>query len=86
MIGYDIVFQERIKREIYQNELRLQIEEKRRLATMREEQERKEQELENKRLEQQLLRMQEEQLRDEQRRNRRDLVCLNYAERCITYY
>lgn len=60
LIGYDIVFQERIKREIYQNELRLQIEEKRRLATMREEQERKEQELENKRLEQQLLRMQEE--------------------------
>lgn len=68
---------ERIKREIYQNELRLQIEEKRRLATMREEQERKEQELENKRLEQQLLRMQEEQLRDEQRRNRRDLIRRN---------
>ncbi|XP_017781895.1 PREDICTED: trichohyalin isoform X2 [Nicrophorus vespilloides] len=68
---------ERIKREIYQNELRLQIEEKRRIVAMREEQERREQELENRRLEQQLLRMQEEQLRDEQRRNRREQMRRN---------
>jgi hypothetical protein len=63
---------ERVKRENYQKELRLQIEEKRRLQAMREEQERREQELENKRLEQQLLRMREEQAVEEQRRCRRD--------------
>lgn len=67
----DDLERERLKRESYQNELRLQIEEKRRLQLMREEQERREQELENRRLEQQLLRMQEEQLIDEQRRSRR---------------
>jgi hypothetical protein len=67
-----LLLQERIKRENYQKELRLQIEEKRRLQAMREEQERREQELENKRLEQQLLRMREEQAVEEQRRCRRD--------------
>jgi hypothetical protein len=67
-----LLLQERVKRENYQKELRLQIEEKRRLQAMREEQERREQELENKRLEQQLLRMREEQAVEEQRRCRRD--------------
>lgn len=66
-----LLFQERLKREVYQAELRMQIEEKRRMAALRDEQERREQELENRRLEQQLLRMQEEELM-EQRRSRRD--------------
>ncbi|XP_068894991.1 putative uncharacterized protein DDB_G0271982 isoform X4 [Tenebrio molitor] len=71
---------ERIKRENYQKELRLQIEEKRRLQAMREEQERREQELENKRLEQQLLRMREEQAVEEQRRCRRDDQMRRHSE------
>ncbi|XP_044746342.1 uncharacterized protein LOC123307918 isoform X2 [Coccinella septempunctata] len=58
---------ERKKRETYNHELRLQIEEKRRLQAMKDEQERREQELENRRLEQQLLRMQEEALNDDHR-------------------
>ncbi|XP_045478509.1 uncharacterized protein LOC123683471 isoform X2 [Harmonia axyridis] len=58
---------ERKKRELYNHELRLQIEENRRLQLMKDEQERREQELENKRLEQQLLRMQEEALSDDLR-------------------
>ncbi|KAF5307199.1 hypothetical protein FQR65_LT00715 [Abscondita terminalis] len=57
---------ERLKREVYQAELRQQIEEKRRLAAIRDEQERRERELENRRFEQQLLKMQEEQYREEQ--------------------
>lgn len=65
-------FKERLKRDTYQRELRLQIEEKRRFQAMREEQDRREQELENRRLEQQLLRMQEEEAIEEQRRCRRD--------------
>lgn len=65
-------FQEKIKCENYQHELRMQIEEKRRLQAMREEQERREQELANRRLEQQLLRIHEEQAAEEQRRSRRD--------------
>lgn len=71
LVGTIYIFKERLKREVYQAELRKQIEEKRRLAALREEQERREQELENRRLEQQLLRMQEEELM-EQRRSRRD--------------
>ncbi|XP_044265384.1 nucleoporin nup211 [Tribolium madens] len=71
---------ERIKRDNYQRELRLQIEEKRHLQAMREEQERREQELENKRLEQQLLRMQEEQAIEEQRRCRRDEQMRRHSE------
>ncbi|XP_063905326.1 trichohyalin isoform X2 [Zophobas morio] len=71
---------ERIKRDNYQRELRLQIEEKRRLQAMREEQERREQELENRRLEQQLLRMQEEQAVEEQRRCRRDEQMRRHSE------
>lgn len=64
--------QERLKREAYQHDLRLQIEEKRHLAAMREEQERRERDLENRRLEQQLMRMREEQYQEEQRRQRRN--------------
>ncbi|XP_023013916.2 uncharacterized protein isoform X4 [Leptinotarsa decemlineata] len=71
---------ERLKRDAYQYELRLQIEEKRRLQQMRDEQERREQELENKRLEQQLLRMQEERAIDEQRRNCRDEQMRRHSE------
>lgn len=52
---------ERLKREAYQLELRQQIDEKRRLTALRDEQDRREQELENRRFEQQLLKMQEEQ-------------------------
>ncbi|GJQ79137.1 hypothetical protein Trydic_g5390 [Trypoxylus dichotomus] len=63
---FDEIQKERLKRETYQQELRNQIEEKRRLTELRQEQERREQERENRRLEQQLLRMQEEQLREEQ--------------------
>lgn len=65
------IFQERLKRESYQHELRMQIEEKRHLAALREEQERRERDLENCRLEQQLLRMREEQAQEDQRRQRR---------------
>ncbi|XP_050498369.1 uncharacterized protein LOC114337039 isoform X7 [Diabrotica virgifera virgifera] len=62
----DELERERLKRDAYQRELRLQIEEKRRLQQMREEQERRERDLENKRLEQQLLRMQEERMIEDQ--------------------
>ncbi|XP_022911851.1 uncharacterized protein [Onthophagus taurus] len=68
----DVAQRERLKREAYQQELRMQIEEKRRLVELREEQERIEQERENRRLEQQLIRMQEEQIREEQIRAIRD--------------
>lgn len=61
-----------MKRETYQHELRLQIDEKRRLATLRDEQERHERELENRRLEQQLMRMREEQAQEDQRRQSRN--------------
>lgn len=61
-----------MKRETYQAELRQQIEEKRKIATFKQEQEKREQELENRKLELQILRMQEEQFRDDQRRSRRD--------------
>lgn len=79
-----------MKREIYQTELRNQIEEKRHLAALREEQDRREQELENRRLEQQLLRMQDEQIRDEQRRNRRDEQLSSFklmmdSDTCLRY-
>ncbi|CAH1114550.1 unnamed protein product [Psylliodes chrysocephalus] len=62
----DELERERMKRDAYQRELRLQIEEKRMMQQMREEQERRERDLENKRLEQQLLRMQEERLVEDQ--------------------
>lgn len=81
----DELERERLKRELYQAELRQQIEEKRRLAALREEQDRREQELENRRLEQQLLRMQEEQIRDEQRRNRRDEQFRRHSEEFRNY-
>ncbi|KAG5879521.1 hypothetical protein JTB14_029887, partial [Gonioctena quinquepunctata] len=71
---------ERLKRDTYQRELRLQIEEKRRLQQVRDDQERREQDLENKRLEQQLLRMQEERAIDEQRRSRRDEQMRRHSE------
>lgn len=58
---------ERRKREMYNRELQIQIEEKRRMQAMRDEQDRKEQELENRRLQQQLLRMQEEAMADSPR-------------------
>ncbi|XP_030745576.1 uncharacterized protein LOC115874533 isoform X2 [Sitophilus oryzae] len=71
---------ERMKREAYQRELRLQIEEKRRLQSMRDEQERRERELENRRLEQQLLRMQEEQAVEEQRRQHRSELFRRHSD------
>ncbi|KAJ8934131.1 hypothetical protein NQ314_013590 [Rhamnusium bicolor] len=71
---------ERLKRESYQHELRMQIEEKRRLQHLREEQERREQDLENRRLEQQLLRIQEERMVEEQKRNRRDEQMRRHSE------
>lgn len=80
-----LIIQERLKRELYQAELRNQIEEKRHLAALREEQDRREQELENRRLEQQLLRMHDEQIRDEQRRNRRDEQYRRYNEDYLTH-
>ncbi|KAK9891197.1 hypothetical protein WA026_013511 [Henosepilachna vigintioctopunctata] len=63
---------ERKKRETYNYELRMQIEEKRRLQAIKDEQDRREQELENKRLEQQLLRMQEEALVDDPKSSREE--------------
>ncbi|XP_018561742.1 trichohyalin-like [Anoplophora glabripennis] len=71
---------EKLKQEVYQHELRLQIEEKHRLQQMRVEQERREQELGNRRLEQQLLRMQEERMIEEQRRSRRDEQMRRHSE------
>ncbi|XP_076266982.1 uncharacterized protein LOC143200446 isoform X2 [Rhynchophorus ferrugineus] len=71
---------ERLKREAYQRELRIQIEEKRHLQAMREEQERRERELENRRLEQQLLRMQEEQAAEEQRRAHRSELLRRHSD------
>ncbi|XP_057666896.1 trichohyalin-like isoform X4 [Diorhabda carinulata] len=76
----DELERERLKREAYQRELRLQIEEKRRLQQMREEQEMKERELENKRLEQQLLRMQEERMIEEQFREHRQEQMRRHSE------
>uniref|UniRef100_A0AAR5QFL3 Uncharacterized protein n=1 Tax=Dendroctonus ponderosae TaxID=77166 RepID=A0AAR5QFL3_DENPD len=71
---------ERLKREAYQHDLRLQIEEKRHLAAMREEQERRERDLENRRLEQQLMRMREEQFQEEQRRQRRNELMRRHSD------
>ncbi|KAK4885453.1 hypothetical protein RN001_001724 [Aquatica leii] len=71
---------ERLKREVYQAELRQQIEEKRRLAALREEQERRERELENRRFEQQLLKMQEEQYREEQYRTQKNQMFRRTSE------
>lgn len=76
----DNLERERLKRETYQHELRLQIEEKRHLHAMRDDQERRERELENKRLEQQVLRMQEEQMVEEQRRARRDDLMRRHSD------
>ncbi|XP_056648112.1 trichohyalin isoform X1 [Diorhabda sublineata] len=76
----DELERERLKREAYQRELRLQIEEKRRLQQMREEQEMKERELENKRLEQQLLRMQEERMIEEQFREHKQEQMRRHSE------
>ncbi|KAJ8925851.1 hypothetical protein NQ315_009703 [Exocentrus adspersus] len=71
---------ERLKCESYQHELRMQIEEKRRLQLMRDEQERREQEVANRRLEQQLLRMQEERMIEEQKRSHRDEQMRRHSE------
>lgn len=76
----DNLERERLKRETYQHELRLQIEEKRHLHAMRDDQERRERELENKRLEQQVLRMQEEQMVEEQRRARRNDLMRRHSD------
>ncbi|KAF5302016.1 hypothetical protein FQA39_LY10486 [Lamprigera yunnana] len=64
----DFLERERLKRETYQAELRQQIEEKKRLSALRNEQERRERDVENRRFEQQMLKMQEEQYREEQYR------------------
>ncbi|XP_066143688.1 uncharacterized protein [Euwallacea fornicatus] len=76
----DELERERLKREAYQHELRLQIEEKRRLTAMRDEQERRERELENRRLEQQLMRMREEQMQEDQRRQRRNELMRRHSD------
>ncbi|KAL3289211.1 hypothetical protein HHI36_003645 [Cryptolaemus montrouzieri] len=65
---------ERKKRDAYNYELRLQIEDNRRMKAIKDEQDRREQELENRRLEQQLLRMQEEALVDDVKSSRDDQV------------
>ncbi|KAL1501199.1 hypothetical protein ABEB36_006573 [Hypothenemus hampei] len=71
---------ERLKREAYQRELRLQIEEKRQLAALREKQDRRERELENRRLERQLVRMRDEQTQDEQWRQRRNELMRRHSD------
>ncbi|XP_050296245.1 uncharacterized protein LOC126736080 isoform X1 [Anthonomus grandis grandis] len=76
----DDLERERLKRESYQHELRLQIEEKRHLTALREDQERRERELENRRLEQQLLRMREEQAQEDQRRQRRTELMRRHSD------
>ncbi|CAH1121924.1 unnamed protein product [Ceutorhynchus assimilis] len=76
----DDLERERIKRETYQQELRLQIEEKRHLAALRDEQERRERDLEQRRLEQQLLRMREEEVEEDQRRQRRTELMRRHSD------
>ncbi|KAB0804723.1 hypothetical protein PPYR_01693 [Photinus pyralis] len=76
----DLLEKERLKREAYQLELRQQIEEKRRLAALRDEQDRREQELENRRFEQQLLKMQEEQYREDQYRTQKNQMFRRTSE------